>query len=391
MKGSYPKGEVLSLNKQGFNNKQNTAGPGRVYLVGAGPGDPGLITIKGSKCIGKADVVVYDRLVNPRLLGYAPPGARLIYAGKSPQGHTLTQDEINKVLVENALAGYTVVRLKGGDPFLFGRGGEEAQSLVKEGIPYELVPGVTSAIAVPAYAGIPVTHRDLTSSFTVVTGHEDPQKEDSRISWEKIAGGSGTLVFLMGVSNLPFIVGKLMENGRSPQTPAAVIRQGTLPEQGTLTGCLMDIAEKVTVADFKPPAVLVVGEVVSLREQLRWFESKPLFGVRVVVTRPREGASYFSDLIEELGGESFEFPAIEVVPPRDFAPLDNALHKAGEYDWIVFTSVNGVNSFFKRLRELEHDIRELQGVRLCAIGPKTREVLETKGLLVHCHSAGVQG
>jgi len=372
------------LNKQGIKNKREAAGSGRVYLVGAGPGDPGLITLKGSKCISKADVVVYDRLVNPRLLGYASPGARLIYAGKSPQGHILTQDEINKVLVENALAGYTVVRLKGGDPFLFGRGGEEAQSLVKEGIPYELVPGVTSALAVPAYAGIPVTHRDLTSSITVVTGHEDPQKEGSSINWEKIAGGSGTLVFLMGVSNLPFIVKELMENGRSPQTPAAVIRRGTLPEQRILTGSLMDIAEKVAAADFKPPAVFIVGKVVSLREQLRWFESKPLFGLRIVVTRPREGASYFSDLIEDLGGESFEFPAIEVVPPRDFAPLDNAISKAGEYDWIVFTSVNGVNCFFNRLRDLGRDIRDLQGVRICAIGLKTREALETKGLLVKC-------
>ncbi len=367
-----------------MDNFGQVARPGKVYLVGAGPGAADLLTLKGKKCLARADVVVYDHLVNPRLLSYAPAGARLIYAGKSPQAHTLTQEEINEVLVESALDGSTVVRLKGGDPFLFGRGGEEAQSLEQARVPFEVVPGITSAIAVPAYAGIPVTHRDFTSTFTVVTGHEDPLKEDSRVSWEKIATGSGTLVFLMGVSNLALIVKKLVEHGRSPDTPAALIRWGTSPEQETLTGTLSNIVDKAGAANFKPPAVVVVGEVASLREQLQWVEKKPLFGRRVVVTRPPEGAAYFSDLIEELGGESFEFPAVEIVPPRDYAPLDEALRRVEEYDWIVFTSVNGVKFFFERLQFLGRDIRVLQGIRLCAIGPRTAEELEEKGFLVDC-------
>ena len=355
---------------------------GLVYLVGAGPGAADLITLKGKKCIGRADVVVYDHLVNPRLLSYAPTGARFIYAGKSPKAHTLTQEEINKVLVESALEGQTVVRLKGGDPFLFGRGGEEAQSLVSAQIPYEVVPGVTSAVGVPAYAGIPVTHRDYTSTFTVVTGHEDPLKDGSRISWEKISTSSGTLVFLMGISNLSLIVQKLVEHGRSPDTPAALIRWGTSPEQETLTGTLENIVNEARAVNFKPPAGVVVGEVVSVREQLQWVETKPLFGKRLVVTRPPGEAGYFSDLIEDLGGESFEFPVLEIIPPRDYKPLDDALGQVEKYDWIVFTSVNGVRFFFKRLYFLGRDIRDLKGIKLCAIGPKTGEALEAKGLTV---------
>jgi len=258
---------------------------GLVYLVGAGPGDPGLITVKGLSCLQKADVIVHDRLVSPVLLRQASQGCEMIDVGKSPRRHTLPQETINALLVEKALAGKVVVRLKGGDPFLFGRGGEEAQALAEAGVPFEVVPGVTSAIAAPAYAGIPVTHRDHTSTFAVVTGHEDPTKADSSLDWQKLATGVGTLVFLMGVANLPQIVAKLIEHGRDPRTPAAIVQQGTEARQRTVTGTLADIVDKAREADIKPPAVTIVGEVVALREKLRWFDTKPLFGKRILVTR----------------------------------------------------------------------------------------------------------
>lgn len=355
---------------------------GIVYLVGAGPGDPKLITVKGAECLRKADVVIYDRLAGHRLLALARPGAEIIYVGKSPDRHTLKQAEINRLLVEKAREEKAVVRLKGGDPFVYGRGGEEAESLVEAGIPFEIVPGVTSAVAVPAYAGIPVTHRNCTSTLAVITGNEDPSKESPGIAWDKIATGAGTLVFLMGMANLPAIARRLVENGRSPQTPVALVRWGTRPEQQTLTGTLENIHEKVMAAEFKNPAVIVVGEVVSLREKLNWYERKPLFGKRVLVTRSREQASVLSEAIEEAGGEPLEFPTIRVVEPEDYAPLDRAIGELNTFDWIIFTSVNGVQAFFQRLRHHCKDVRELYRARLCAIGPKTREALENYGLLV---------
>ncbi|ADG82000.1 uroporphyrinogen-III C-methyltransferase [Thermincola potens] len=353
---------------------------GKVYLIGAGPGDPKLITVKGLECIQKADVIVYDRLASPRLLTYARPDAELIYVGKSPDRHTLKQDEINMVLVEKALAGKNVARLKGGDPYVFGRGGEEAEKLIEYGIEFEVVPGITAGIAVPAYAGIPVTHRDFTSSLGIITGNEDPTKEDSSIDWSKISTGIGTLVFYMGMANLPHIVDKLIANGRPADTPIALIRWGTRPEQQTLVGTLADIVDKARAAEFKNPAIIIVGEVVTLRDKLSWFEKKPLFGKRVLVTRSREQASALSEKIEALGGEPWEFPTIDIAEPDDFGPMDRAIEEIEKYDWIILTSVNGVKSFFKRLNDKTKDIRDLKGIRLCAIGPKTREELEKYGL-----------
>jgi len=358
-----------------------TENKGLVYLVGAGPGEPGLITVKGLDCIRKSDCIVYDRLASPRLLVHAKPDAELVYVGKAPDRHTLNQEEINRVLVEKALQGKIVTRLKGGDPFVFGRGGEEVEALIEYGIPFEVVPGITSAIAVPAYAGIPVTHRDFASSFVVMTGNEDPTKEDSRISWDKVATSAGTLVILMGMANLPQIVEKLIHNGRPAATPVALIRWGTRPEQKTLTGTLENIVEKARAADFKHPAIIIIGEVVTLRDTLKWFENKPLYGQRVVVTRSRHQASALSQAIEDLGGEPLEFPTIEIAPPDNYGPMDEAISSIDKYDWIIFTSVNGVESFFQRMRSLRKDIREMKGISLCAIGPKTREALEEFGLV----------
>lgn len=355
---------------------------GIVYLVGAGPGDPGLITVKGLECIKKAEVLVYDRLVSKRLLSYVPKNCEMIYVGKLPDRHTLRQEEINQLLVDKGLAGKVVTRLKGGDPYVYGRGGEEGELLRANGVLFEVVPGITSAIAVPAYAGIPVTHRDCTSSFAIITGHEDPTKTESSIAWDKIATGIGTLVFLMGVANLPLIVKNLLDNGRSATTPVALIRWGTRPEQEVLTGTLADIVARVEEAGFTSPAIIIVGEVVKLRQTLSWFEEKPFFGKRVVVTRSREQASDLSRRIEELGGEAWEFPAIEIIPPLDFTPLDQAIAKITTYQWLIFTSVNGVDAFFSRLRHHGGDIRDLKGAKLCAIGPKTKERLEEMCLRV---------
>jgi uroporphyrinogen III methyltransferase/synthase len=353
---------------------------GLVYLVGAGPGDPGLITVKGLACLQKAEVVVYDRLVSPRLLSQAPPGCEMINVGKGPQRHTLPQDAINALLVEKALAGKVVVRLKGGDPFLFGRGGEEAEALAEAGVPFEVVPGVTSAIAAPAYAGIPVTHRDYTSSFAVVTGHEDPTKADSSLDWQKLATGVGTLVCLMGVGNLPKIVAKLIEHGRDPRTPVAIVQQGTEARQKTVTGTLVDIVEKAREADIKPPAVTVVGGVVALREKLRWFDSKPLFGKRVLVTRSREQASALSERLRELGAEPLEYPAIEIAPPKDMTPLDKAIATLSAYDWLILTSANGVRALVDRMSEKGTNIEAVARPKIAAVGPATAQTLEGYGL-----------
>ena len=349
---------------------------GIVYLVGAGPGDPGLITVKGLECIKKAEVLVYDRLASKRLLSFAPRNCEMIYVGKLPDRHTLQQEEINQLLVDKGLEGKVVTRLKGGDPYVYGRGGEEGELLRTNNVPFEVVPGITSAIAVPAYAGIPVTHRDCTSSFAIITGHEDPTKNESSIAWDKISTGIGTLVFLMGVGNLASIVKNLVENGRSATTPVALIRWGTRPEQRVVTGELHNIVQIVKDAGFTSPAIIIVGEVVKLRDTLSWFEQKPFFGKRVVVTRSREQASDLSRRIEDLGGEAWEFPAIEITEPADFGPMDAAITKLDTYDWLIFTSVNGVDSFFNRLRHHKCDIRDLKGAKICAIGPKTKERLE---------------
>lgn len=349
--------------------------------MGAGPGDPKLITIKGSECIAKAEVLVYDRLASRRLLALARQDCELIYVGKSPDRHTLRQEEINQLLVDKGLEGKIVTRLKGGDPFVFGRGGEEAEALLEAGIQFEVVPGITSAIAVPAYAGIPVTHRDLTTSFAVITGHEDPTKNETTIHWDHLAQSHGTLVFLMGMSNLPLIAQKLMENGKKPTTPVGIIQWGTRPEQRTLVGQLDTIATEVKAEGFTNPSIIIVGEVVTLREKLQWFEKKPLFGQRIVVTRARHQASELSQAIEALGGEAWEFPMIEIAPPSDNnAYLLKALNKLKEFQWLIFTSVNGVEAFFTELKLQERDVRALVGLEIVAIGPATKVAIEQRGL-----------
>lgn len=354
--------------------------PGKVYLVGAGPGDRGLLTLRGKACLELADVVLYDRLLDPRLLDYAAPTAELIYAGKEARRHALSQHEINELLVEKASAGRQVVRLKGGDPFVFGRGGEELERLHAAGIPFEVVPGVTAAIAAAAYAGIPVTHRGLASSFAVITGHEDPAKPESSIDWARLATATDTLVFLMGVENLPSIVEQLIRHGRPPRTPVALVRWGSWPQQETLAGTLEDIVARLERREFGPPAVIVVGETVALREQLRWFETRPLFGKRVLVTRSREQASQLAATLEELGAQVLEAPAIEIAEPEDFGPLDSALQQLGGYDWVVFTSANGVEAVFRRLRTLSLDSRAFGGTRLAAVGLATAAALQRYGL-----------
>jgi len=359
-----------------------TNNKGTVYLIGAGPGDPGLLTVKGLECIKQADVIVYDRLAGPRLLNQRRRDAECIYVGKQPDRHTLTQGEINQLLVEKAQQGLSVARLKGGDPFVFGRGGEEAEVLASLGIPFEIIPGVTSAIAVPAYAGIPVTHRDFTSSLAIITGNEDPTKETSSIQWSKIATGVGTLIFLMGMGNLPGIALRLIEHGRDSQTPVALIRWGTRPEQKTLVGRLDNIAQLAEEQNFKNPAIIIVGEVVQLRDKLSWFENKPLFGKRILVTRSREQASGLSRAIEQLGGEPVEFPTIAITAPEDNMPLEQALANLSDYQWLIFTSVNGVIYFFDTLRRLNGDIRDLAGIKICAIGPQTGQALQKMALQV---------
>jgi len=355
---------------------------GKVYLIGAGPGDPGLITLRGVKCLQEADVVIYDHLANPRLLSHAKPGAELIYAGKKGGEADVTpQEEIGRLLIEKALAGKVVARLKGGDPFIFGRGGEEGLELFQAGIPFEVVPGVTSAIAVPAYAGIPLTHRNYASTVAFLTGHEDPLKDSSAIAWDKVATGIGTLVFLMGVGHLPSIVEKLIKHGRPSETPAAVIQWGTKPEQQTVTGTLETIVALAEARGLGPPAILVVGDVVRLREQLAWFERRPLFGKRILVTRAREQAEGFAELLEAEGAEVVHFPLITFAPPHTWKPLDQAIEQLETYRWVIFTSANGVDAFFLRLRALRQDARLLGAAKICAIGPATAEALEKHSIL----------
>lgn len=353
---------------------------GKVYLIGAGPGDPGLLGLKAKECLETADAVVYDRLADPRIIEFCRKDAEMVYVGKASANHTMRQPDINKLLVKLAAEGKTVARLKGGDPFVFGRGGEEAIELLEAGLPFEFVPGVTSAIAVAEYAGIPVTHRHVATSFAVITGHEDPTKGESTINWKGLATAVDTLVFLMGVENIERISSQLIANGRSADCPAAVIRWGTRPEQRTLITTVGKAAADVKATGMKPPAIFLVGEVVKLREQLQWFDNKPLFGKTVVVTRARAQASALTKKLEAQGARVLEVPAIKIVPPADFAPLDKAISEINTYKWLILTSVNGVEYFFDRLLKAGKDARALCGVKIAAIGSATADALKGYGI-----------
>jgi len=353
---------------------------GCVYLVGAGPGDPGLLTLRGRDVLAQADVVVYDALLSPRLLEHAPAHAERLYVGKRANRHTLPQDEINALLINRARAGQTVVRLKGGDPFVFGRGGEEALALADAGVAFEVVPGVTAGVATLAYAGIPATHREGASALGLVTGHEAAGKDESSLDWAALARWPGTLVFYMGVQNLPAICRSLVDAGAPPDTPAAAVRWGTTPRQRTVVGTLATLPDWAAEADLAPPAIIAVGQVVAMRDRLAWFERRPLLGQRIIVTRARTQASALAERLEALGAETLEAPAIRIEPPDDPAPLAAAARHTSTFDWIVFTSVHGVDAFFGALATAGLDARALAGVRLATIGPATTARLAAMGL-----------
>ncbi|OGQ67322.1 MAG: uroporphyrinogen-III C-methyltransferase [Deltaproteobacteria bacterium RIFCSPLOWO2_12_FULL_50_11] len=348
---------------------------GFVSLVGAGPGDQGLITVKGYQRLQEAEVVVYDNLVNPILLTTASFRAEKIFVGKMGSRHILEQSEIDKIVIEKARQWKKVVRLKGGDPYIFGRGGEEASALKSQDIPFEIVPGVTSSVAVPAYAGIPLTHRDYAATVAFVTGHENPQKPESLIDWMALSK-MNTLVFLMGVTYLKEVTRRLIECGRSPTTPAAIIQQGTVPTQKTVVGSLGDIAQRAEEEDIRPPSIIVIGEVVRFRDALNWFETRPLFGKRVLVMRSRRQLGELTTLFHEAGAQIVEIPMLEILPPRSYRALDQVLKRLGQYDWILFTSVNGVQAFMDRLQGQKRDIRDLKGVKIATIGLSTRQAVE---------------
>ncbi|HEX9985769.1 MAG TPA: uroporphyrinogen-III C-methyltransferase [Thermoanaerobaculia bacterium] len=351
--------------------------PGKVYLVGAGPGDPGLLTLRAAELLASADVVALDALVSPDIAARIPKTTEIVYVGKRASAHALPQDRINQLLIDEARKGRTVVRLKGGDPFVFGRGGEEAEELLAAGIPVEIVPGISSAIAGPAYAGIPVTHRSYATSVTLVTAHES--EGSTGIKWPALAQLDGTIVFMMGFANLPMIVARLLEQGVPPARGVAVISKATTREQRTVSGTLADIEARVAAANLATPAIIVVGEVVRLHETIDWFESKPLFGKRVVVTRAREQASELKRLLEDAGAHVVQFPTIEIAPPESWESLDRVLD--GTYDLIAFTSPNGVKGYFSRLFERGRDARTLAGARLAAIGRATADELRAHGLV----------
>jgi len=357
---------------------------GCIHLVGAGPGDPGLITLRGLEVLSAADVVVYDYLVPARLLTCAPAEAEMIYVGKRAGRHTLSQDQINELIVAKARDGADVVRLKGGDPFVFGRGGEEALAAREAGIDLEVVPGVTAGVAGPAYAGVPVTHRMLAANVGLVTGHETPEKGSSDLDYEALARWRGTLVFYMGVGNLPRICGSLIAAGLDAETPAATIRWATTPRQHVIVGTVESLPRLADEADLAPPALIVIGEVVALRDQLAWFEQRPLFGRRIVVTRAREQASAFAAGLERLGADVIEMPAIRIAPPADSGPLNDAVAHLDRYDWIVFTSANAVRMFFAALAARGLDSRALHPNKLGVIGPATAEQLAAFGLREDC-------
>jgi len=354
---------------------------GKVYLVGAGPGDPGLITVRGKYLLEKAEVLVYDYLASKKLLKHVPKDATLIYAGKrGGVKHTHTQEEINQMLVDHARAGKMVVRLKGGDPFIFGRGGEEVQELYKAGIAFEVVPGVTSATAAATYAGIPITHREYTASVAFLTGHEDPTKENSNIDWSKLATGAGTLVVYMGIKNLPVIVENLIKHGRDPKTPVAVVRWASTPEQQSVMGTLDTIVSIVKEAGITPPSLIIVGEVVTLKESVDWYEKRPLFGRKIIVTRTREQASELVAGLEEAGANCLEYSTINIEPVQSYDILDSELERLEEYHWVIFTSINGVKYFFERLYARGMDARDLKGPDIAVIGKSTADYLLNFGL-----------
>jgi uroporphyrinogen III methyltransferase/synthase len=352
----------------------------KVYLLGAGPGDPGLLTLRARDILAAADTVVYDYLASSGLLEHCRGDAELIYVGKKGGDHTMGQQEINALLVDKARSGRSVARLKGGDPYVFGRGAEEVEELVAAGVSFEVVPGVTSAVAAPAYAGIPLTHRLYSSSVTFITGHEDPSKKQSAHNWPALAASSSTLVFFMGVKNLSSITSNLIQAGMEKKTPAALVRWGTTCRQKTLAATIADIAPKAKEAGFKAPALLVVGHVVSLRDTLSWYEHKPLLGKGVVVTRAREQASALLQLVQEYGACCYQFPTIAISPLEDTKAVEQAVDRLAAYDWCIFTSVNGVKHFWSVLEAKGLDSRALGRAKIGAIGPATAKALQGKGI-----------
>lgn len=346
---------------------------GRVYLVGAGPGDLGLVTLRAKECIENADVIVYDHLANPEMLAWARTDVDAIYAGKQAGKHSLSQEEISALLIEKAREGKQVVRLKGGDPFVFGRGAEEAKAIVDAGIEFEVVPGITSAIAGPAYAGIPVTHRSENSHVTFFTGHEDPAKTQSAIDYRAMAALGGTQVMLMGVERLEGIANEMLKQHVRADLPVAVVRWATTSRQQTIVGTLGDITQRVREAGLEAPAIAIFGEVVSLRQDLKWYEERPLFGKRIVVTRTRKQAGRLSVKLRALGADVLELPTIRIEPPEDLRAFAELVQDAHQYDWIVFTSVNGVEAFFDIFFKLYDDAREVGAARIAAIGPATAQ------------------
>ncbi len=352
----------------------------KVYLIGAGPGDPGLLTIKGRNVLGEADVIVYDYLANSEFLDYAKPGAEIIYVGKKGGDHTLSQDGINRLIVEKAKEGKVVARLKGGDPYMFGRGGEEAEELLAAGVRFEEVPGITSAIAGPAYAGIPLTHRDYASSVSFITGHENPDKPDSSHNWEALAKGTSTLVFFMGMKNLPHISEQLIQHGMDPETPAALVHWGTTSRHRSMTSTIAKLPEDGPACGFTSPSLIVVGGVVNLHDKLNWFEQLPLLGKNVVVTRAREQASGMAAQLRKLGANVIQFPTIRINPLADYSAVHAAIRELGNYEWVIFTSVNGVRHFWAQLAELGLDTRALGAAKVAAIGPATADILREKGI-----------
>lgn len=353
----------------------------KVYLIGAGPGDPGLLTLKGKTALEQADAVIYDALANEALLAHARPDAERIYVGKVAGDHALPQDQINALIVRKAKEGKIVARLKGGDPYIFGRGGEEAEELVEAGVPFEEIPGISSTIAGPAYAGIPLTHRGFASSVTIVTGHEDPSKPGSVHDWDALARSASTLVFVMGMKNLPDIAAKLMAAGLPGSTPAALIHHATTARQRSLASTLAELPAEAVRQGFANPSVIVVGGVVALRDKLNWFEQKPLLGKGVVVTRAREQASGLAAMLTELGADVVQFPTIDIRPLDDYSAVDAAVARLRDYQWLAFTSVNGVKHFWKRLAAAGLDSRALHGLKTAAIGPATAEALRRRGIV----------
>jgi len=349
---------------------------GRVFLVGAGPGDPRLLTVRAAELIASAEFIALDALVSKEIAARIPKNAEVVYVGKRASAHTLPQDRINQLLIDQARKGKRVIRLKGGDPFVFGRGGEEAEEIVAAGVSVEIVPGISSAIAGPAYAGIPVTHRDHATSLTLVTGHQS--EESTGIRWPALAQLDGTIVFMMGFANLPTIVQKLTEHGVPRNRRVAVISNATRPDQRTVSGTLDTIEKLVAKAKLPTPAIIVVGEVVQLHDVINWFETKALFGKRVVVTRAREQASQLVDLLLDSGANVMQFPMIEVGPPDSYESLDRVID--GKYDLMVFTSTNGVKNYFARLMEKGKDARSLAGVRVAAVGEATAAEMRARGI-----------